>query len=231
MFNIKKYIYINNLLKNKSKNTKIIAISKNQSLDDIKNAISQGVSIFGENRVQEAKFKFQKLLAENNNIELHLTGPLQTNKVKDALKIFDVFHTLDREKLLKEFAKHPDIIKNKSFFIQVNTGKEETKSGVFPENVKNFYKLCEFYKVRNVIGLMCIPPINDSPKKHFKILKEISKEINLDKLSIGMSSDYEKALDFNPTYIRLGTILFGKRNWKNYLFGQVLLMIQLLKIF
>ena len=222
MFNNKKYIYINNLLTKKSKNTKIIAISKNQSLNDIKTAIFHGVSIFGENRVQEAKSKFQEILNENNNIELHLTGPLQTNKVKEALKLFNVFHTLDREKLLKEFSKYPEKIKNKSFYIQVNTGKEKTKSGVFPEDVKSFYNLCDFYKVRNVEGLMCIPPIDESPKKHFNILKEISKEVKIDKLSIGMSSDYEQALEFNPTYIRLGTILFGKRNWKNYLFGQVL---------
>jgi len=212
MFNNKKYLYINNLLKKKSNNTKIIAISKNQSLDDIKTAIFHGVSLFGENRVQEAKLKFQELLKENNKIKLHLTGPLQTNKVKEALKLFNVFHTLDREKLLKEFSKYPEKIINKSFFIQVNTGKEKTKSGVLPENVKSFFNLCKFYKVRNIEGLMCIPPINESPKKHFNILKEISKEVNLDKLSIGMSSDYEQALDFNPTYIRLGTMLFGKRN-------------------
>jgi len=212
MFNNKKYLNISDLLKKKSKNTKIIAISKNQSQNDIKTAIFHGVSIFGENRVQEAKLKFQELLKENNNIELHLTGPLQTNKVKDALKLFNVFHTLDREGLLKEFSKHQEKIKNKSFFIQVNTGKEKTKSGVFPENVRSFYNLCEFYKLRNIEGLMCIPPINESPKKHFNILKEISKDVNLDKLSIGMSSDYEQALDFNPAYIRLGTILFGNRN-------------------
>ena len=136
---------------------------------------------------------------------------MQSNKVKQALSLFDVFHTLDREKLLKEFIKFPEIIKNKFFFIQVNTGKEVTKSGVFPEDTKNFLHLCKAYGLNNIEGLMCIPPINQNPKKHFQTISDLTKECGLGRPSIGMSSDYGQALEFEPKYIRLGTILFGKR--------------------
>ena len=125
--------------------------------------------------------------------------------------MFDVFHTLDREKLLTELSKHPEKIKNKSFFIQVNTGKELSKSGVYPENVKSFLKQCNLCGLNNVLGLMCIPPINESPTKHFQIISDLTKEIGKSEISIGMSSDYVEALSFNPTYIRLGSALFGKR--------------------
>ena len=136
---------------------------------------------------------------------------MQSNKVKQALSLFDVFHTLDREKLLKELIKFPEIIKDKSFFVQVNTGKEITKSGVFPENTKNFLNLCKTQGLENIEGLMCIPPINENPKKHYQIINNLTKELGLGRPSIGMSDDYLHALDFNPKYIRLGTVLFGKR--------------------
>ncbi len=194
-----------------NKKTEIVAISKNHPAEDVEKAISFGVEIFGENRVQEAKLKFEKIKKNNTNIQLHLTGPLQTNKVSNALTLFDVFHTLDREKLLKELSKHPEIIKKKSFFIQINTGKESTKKGIFPEDVKSFLKLCKLYGVNNIIGLMCIPPINENPKKHFQIISDLSSDCGLGRPSIGMSSDYELALEFDPKYIRIGTVLFGKR--------------------
>ena len=211
MFNFKKYLQIKEIINKSGKKTEIIAISKNHPLSEIEEAISSGLEVFGENRVQEAKAKFENILKKQNKIKLHLTGPLQTNKVKYALDLFDVFHTLDREKLLKEFAKFPDKVTKKSFFIQVNTGSEETKSGVKPEETKIFLDLCRLYKIRNISGLMCIPPINENPKKHFQLINNLSKDLGLGAPSIGMSSDYLDALEFEPQYIRLGTILFGKR--------------------
>lgn len=211
MFNFDKYKEIQEIIEKNGRKTEIIAISKNHSLESVRSAILNKVTIFGENRVQEALLKFQNLKKINKDIKLHLTGPLQTNKVKQALGLFDVFHTLDREKLLREFGKHLDKIKNKSFFIQVNTGKELTKSGVFPEDVESFLKLCELYGIKNIVGLMCIPPIKDDPKIHFSLIKNLSKDLGLKGISVGMSSDYIEALEFNPTFIRLGTVLFGRR--------------------
>ncbi len=211
MFNFEKYFEIQEIIKKAGKQTKIIAISKNQTQESVKEALNFGVGIFGENRVQEANLKFNTIIKEHKNIRLHLTGPLQTNKVKQALELFDVFHTLDRENLLKEFVKHRDKTKDKTFFIQVNTGKESTKSGVFPEDAKNFLNLCKSYDLQNIAGLMCIPPINEDPRNHFKLICDLSNDLGVGRPSIGMSSDYLKAIEFNPQYIRLGTILFGKR--------------------
>lgn len=211
MFNFEKYSEIDKIIKKKGIKTQIIAISKNHTLQKVEDAISKNINIFGENRVQEAIQKYENIKKINKSIELHLTGPLQTNKVKHALNIFDVFHTVDREKLLKELSKFPDKIIKKSFFVQVNIGKEETKSGVYPENLEGFLKLCESYGIKNIKGLMCIPPIDESPNKHFKKIDTLRKSFGLSGLSIGMSSDYLEALQFNPTYIRLGTILFGPR--------------------
>ena len=211
MFNFKKYQKIQKDIEFLSKKTEIIAISKNHPFEEVEKAISFGLEVFGENRVQEAKSKFEEIKKTNKKIKLHLTGPLQSNKVKQALSLFDVFHTLDREKLLKELIKFPEIIKNKFFFIQVNTGKELLKSGVFPEDTKNFLNLCKAYGLNNIEGLMCIPPINQNPTKHFQTISDLSKECGLGRPSIGMSSDYGQALEFEPKYIRLGTILFGKR--------------------
>ena len=211
MFDFEEYKKIKKNIDFSGKNTKILAISKNHPLEDVQEAISCGLEIFGENRVQEAKLKFEKIKENNKKIKLHLTGPLQTNKVSNALKLFDVFHTIDREKLLKELSKHPEMVKKKSFFIQLNTGKEVTKSGIFPEDAKGFLELCKLYGLNKVSGFMCIPPINESSKKHFQIINELTNECGLGRPSIGMSSDYEHALEFDPKYIRVGTILFGKR--------------------
>ena len=211
MFNFKKYQKIQKNIELLGKKTQIIAISKNHPFEEVEKAISFGLVSFGENRVQEAKSKFEEIRSINKKITLHLTGPLQSNKVKHALSLFDVFHTLDREKLLKELIKFPEIIKNKSFFIQINTGKEITKSGVYPEDIKTFLKLCNAHGLNNIEGLMCIPPINESPIKHFQMIDDLTKELGLGGPSIGMSNDYVHALDFDPKYIRLGTVLFGKR--------------------
>jgi pyridoxal phosphate enzyme (YggS family) len=211
MFSFEKYKKIKENIDILGKETKIIAISKNHPLKEVKNAISCGLDIFGENRVQEAKLKFEDIKKRNPKIKLHLTGPLQTNKIKQALRLFDVFHTVDREKLLKEFVKFPQSIEEKSFFIQINTGKEISKSGVFPEDTKNFLNLCKTYGL-NIDGLMCIPPITESPAKHYQIINDLTKDFGLGRPSIGMSQDYLQALDFDPKYVRLGTVLFGKRS-------------------
>ena len=211
MFDFEKYQKIRENIGFLGKKTQIIAISKNHNLKEVEKAIFCGLEVFGENRVQEAKSKFEEIKKRNHKIKLHLTGSLQSNKVKQALNLFDVFHTLDRESLLKEFIKYPEIIKEKSFFVQINTGKETTKSGVFPEDAKSFLDLCKKKGLKNIDGLMCIPPINESPSKHFQIIIDLTKNLGLGRPSIGMSADYLEALDFDPQYIRLGTILFGKR--------------------
>ena len=211
MFNIKKYREINNIIKKRSNSTKIIAISKNHPVESVIDAINHGVYIFGENRVQEAQEKFINIKKNNPKIELHLTGPLQSNKVKSAIPLFDVFHTLDREKIAKEFSKNRDLLVNKKIFLQINTGKETTKSGIFPEDTKDFLFFLKNEMQLSISGLMCIPPIDEDPLDHFTKLKLLANENKINELSIGMSDDYELALNFNPTYIRLGTILFGKR--------------------
>jgi len=211
MFNIQKYKEITDFLSKNSRNTEIIAISKNHPKESVIEAIKLGVNLFGENRVMEAKSKFEDLKNTYSQVELHLTGPLQSNKVKDAIDVFDVFHTLDREKIAKEFSKYREKISNKRMFIQVNTGLESSKSGVYPKDLRDFKNFCSDELKLNISGLMCIPPINDNPEIHFQMLRKLSLENNLQNLSIGMSGDYDKAIAFKPRYIRLGTILFGNR--------------------
>ena len=211
MFNIQKYKEISDFLSKNSRNTEIIAISKNHPKESVIEAIKLGVNLFGENRVMEAKSKFADLKKTYSQVELHLTGPLQSNKVKDAIEVFDVFHTLDREKIAKEFSKYREKISNKRMFIQVNTGLETSKSGVHPKDLRDFKNFCSEELKLNISGLMCIPPINDDPETHFQMLRKLSLENNLQNLSIGMSGDYDKAISFKPRYIRLGTILFGNR--------------------
>ena len=214
MFNTKKFKEIKEILEKYNKNGKIIAISKNHPLESVIAAINHGVYIFGENRVQEAKAKFLKIKQDNSKIELHLTGPLQSNKVKDALLLFDVFHTIDREKIAKEFSKYQDFLKNKKFFVQINIGKEKTKSGILPEHTRDFLFFLKNEINLPIQGLMCIPPIEDDPKYHFNQLQILAKDNGISELSIGMSGDYKEAIPFEPAYIRPGTILFGERNWK-----------------
>tara|TARA_B100000963_G_C22549706_1_gene636184 strand:+ start:143 stop:781 length:639 start_codon:yes stop_codon:yes gene_type:complete len=211
MFNINKYNEINDYLQKTNNTAKIVAISKNHPLESILEAINFGVRIFGENRVQEAKDKFQKIKIDKPEIELHLTGPLQSNKVKAAIPLFDVFHTLDREKIAKEFSKYRGSLENKKIFLQINIGKEKTKSGIFPEDTKDFLFFLKNEMKLSIYGLMCIPPVGEDAEYYFSLLKQIANENGISNLSIGMSEDYIKALEFRPTYIRLGTILFGKR--------------------
>ena len=214
-FNLQKYREIKdfiekNTIKNEKKAT-IIAISKSKPLISVREAINSGIRIFGENRVQEATAKFLLLKKEYEDIELHLTGPLQTNKVKSALNIFDFFHTLDREKLAVEFSKYPESTTNKKFFIQINIGSEDQKSGISIKESNEFIKFCINDLKMNVVGLMCIPPINDDPKIYFSNLKEIANKNNLKQLSMGMSADYKIAILAGASHIRVGTSIFGER--------------------
>ena len=214
-FNQPKYSTIEDFIKKNSLNeVKIVAVTKYHPIKSIQEAIISGVRIFGENRVQEAKSKYLILKDTFKDIELHLTGPLQTNKVKDALHIFDVFQNLDREKLANEFYKYKDQLQEKKFFIQVNTGKEDSKSGVYEENVDEFIKYCLYDLKLSVVGLMCIPPSLESPIPHFSLLKKIAEKNNLKKLSMGMSGDYKDAILSGATHIRVGTALFGPRDEK-----------------
>jgi len=214
-FNFQQYnqilSFIDKNCRNSMNKPEIVAISKNHPISSIKKAIDGGVRIFGENRVQEALSKFSVLKKQHSEIKLHLTGPLQTNKVKSALSIFDTFQTLDREKLAIEFNKHLKTNTNKKFFIQVNTGMEKQKTGVSSSSSSEFIDFCRQDLHLSIIGLMCIPPINDDPVRHFTKLKNLAEKKGLQLLSMGMSADYKKALMLGATHVRIGTLLFGNR--------------------
>ena len=189
----------------------VIAVSKVQPIARIKKVLNEGHRLFGENRVQESLEKWPKLIDEYGKIELHLVGSLQTNKVKDAMNLFDVIHSIDREKLIVKIANEaqnlgfcPDL------FIQVNTGNETQKAGVKQEEVTKLLELAKSHSLP-IIGLMCLPPINELPSHHFKILNRIAKEHSLHRVSMGMSNDFEDAIKFGATDIRIGSAIFGPR--------------------
>jgi hypothetical protein len=187
--------------------TTLIAVSKKQPDHKIDEALDAGLRVFGENRVQEAVTRWEARKSNYPDLELHLIGPLQTNKVKEAVQLFDVIHTLDREKLAHAIHKHaPDI----PCFIQVNVGTEAQKSGVSPKDTNDFYHFCTDLGL-HIIGLMCIPPIDEDPAPHFQWMQSKAKELGLKNLSMGMSSDFEKALQYGATHIRVGTDIFGVR--------------------
>ena len=196
----------------KHKTPKLVAVSKKQDNYKIDKALACGQKIFGENRVQEAINRWQKRLDTNLELELRLIGPLQTNKVKQSLNFFDVIETIDREKIAIEIAKNfHDKVKTKSFYIQVNTGNEPQKSGIDPLQADTFINFCIKDLNLPVAGLMCIPPIIEEPSMHFLLLQKIAYRNNLSELSMGMSSDYEDAIKFGATSVRIGSLLFGKR--------------------
>ena len=191
---------------------KLVAVSKKQDNYKIDAALACGQKIFGENRVQEAINRWQKRLDTNIELELRLIGPLQTNKVKQSLKFFDVIETIDREKIAIEIAKNfHDKVKTKSFYIQVNTGNETQKSGIDPLQADTFINYCIKDLNLPIVGLMCIPPIFEEPSMHFLLLQKIAYRNNLSELSMGMSSDYEDAIKFGATSVRIGSLLFGER--------------------
>ena len=197
---------------NKHSLPKIIAVSKTFKLDHIKPLIDFGHKHFGENKVQEAIEKWTNIKKENKNIKLHLIGRLQSNKVKNALRIFDYIHSLDNEKLankISQYQKENNL--NTKLFIQINIGNEEQKSGIDENNINNFYNYCKNLNL-NIIGLMCIPPVNINTETYFKKMQQIKNQIKLDELSMGMSSDYLTAIKFDASYIRLGSSIFGQRN-------------------
>ena len=196
----------------KHKTPKLVAVSKKQDNYKIDKALACGQKIFGENRVQEAINRWQKRLDTNSELELRLIGPLQTNKVKQSLNFFDVIETIDREKIAIEIAKNfHDKVKTKSFYIQVNTGNEPQKSGIDPLQADTFINFCVKDLNLPIVGLMCIPPIIEEPSMHFLLLQKIAYRNNLSELSMGMSSDYEDAIKFGATSVRIGSLLFGKR--------------------
>jgi len=173
--------------------------------------LDQGHRVFGENRVQEAAGKWPDFCKTYDGIELHLLGPLQTNKARQAMELFDVIHSLDRLKLAnrlavlsKELGHCPDL------FIQINTGKEDQKAGIFPENTDAFVAQCRELNLP-IIGLMCIPPVDEEPALHFALLSKLAKRNGLDQLSMGMSSDFETAVAQGATHIRVGSAIFGER--------------------
>jgi pyridoxal phosphate enzyme (YggS family) len=190
----------------------LIAVSKVQPLEKVEKTLIKGHRVFGENRVQEAYQKWPHWKEKFSNISLHLLGPLQTNKVKEALGLFDVIHSLDREKLARVFSEA--IQKTGSspeFFIQVNTGDEEQKSGIHPVLVDEFIESCKKKYDLPVIGLMCIPPIDEEPSLHFALLKKIADRNGLKRLSMGMSSDFKSAIALGATDVRIGSAIFGER--------------------
>ena len=196
----------------KPREISLVAVSKTQPIDKIEKLISLGQKVFGENKVQEAKKKWGPLKSKYNKLELHLIGALQTNKVKDAVSIFDVIETIDRPKLAVAIAK--EMTKQATHlpcYIQVNTGEEKQKAGIYPPETGDFVDYCRNDLALNIVGLMCIPPANDAPALHFSLLATIAERMNLESLSMGMSSDYGTAIKLGATHIRLGTALFGKR--------------------
>ena len=191
---------------------KLIAISKKQEEYKIKLAIQSGQKFFGENRVQEAQQRWQKRIEIFKDIELRLIGPLQTNKVKQALSLFDIIETIDREKLAKEIANYFNKkSKTKNFYIQINTGLENQKSGLIPQEADTFIEYCTKDLKLPIIGLMCIPPQDEEPAMHFALLKKIADRNSLNELSMGMSNDFKEAIKFGATSVRIGSLFFGPR--------------------
>ena len=215
---VKNYKDITNLIKLKIEDKKIInfpkiiAVSKTFSLEKILPLINYGHLDYGENKVQEAIDKWTEIKNKKPQINLHLIGKLQTNKVKLALKIFDYIHSVDNKKLAKKIAEEEAKQEKKiKIFLQVNIGNEHQKSGVDKNELVHLYNYCNELNL-NVLGLMCIPPINEQPNKYFEEMSQLNKKLNLPELSMGMSSDFLKATENHSTYLRIGSSIFGNRD-------------------
>jgi PLP dependent protein len=196
----------------KQYSVKLVAVSKTFDADTIRLAIEAGQRVFGENRVQEAQSKWPELKEETDGIELHLIGPLQSNKAADAVALFDVIETVDREKIARALASEIErqgrVLR---FYVQVNTGLEPQKAGIAPDDAVAFVDFCRNELSLPVEGLMCIPPAGENPGPHFALLQKLAAEAGLSKLSMGMSGDYQTAVEFGATSVRVGSAIFGER--------------------
>ena len=191
----------------------IIAVSKTFNNDHIKPLLDYGHNHFGENKIQEATSKWSAIKYKFPNLNLHMIGKLQSNKAKDAISLFDYIHSLDSVKLANLLAKFEKSLSLKrKYFIQINIGNENQKSGIKIEQVDEFYNYCKKTLQLNIIGLMAIPPVDSNASKYFKLLMELNNSLGLIELSMGMSADFKEALKYNTTFIRIGSAIFGKRN-------------------
>ena len=205
------YKNINQEIKNYSSDVPInlIVVTKGRSLEDIQKIINVGHIHFGENRVQEGISKWSNILKSNINIKLHFIGKLQTNKVADVISNFSFIHSLDNDKLaLKISLEEKKLKKNLSYFIQVNIGEENQKSGIIKKDLPRFVNYCKNDLKLNIIGLMCLPPVNEDSDKYFKELRQLANDNNLNDLSMGMSNDYVSAIKNGSTYVRIGSSIF-----------------------
>ena len=193
--------------------TQLLAVSKVQPNERVLNVLEQGHTIFGENKVQEAHGKWPMFRENFSDIKIHLIGPLQSNKVKQAVELFDAIHTVDRLKLAQKLSNEIQIQgKAPEMFIQINTGEEEQKSGIIPSEADQFIADCLSLDLP-IKGLMVIPPVNEEPSLHFGLLRKIAQRNGLTGLSMGMSSDFESAIAMGATHIRVGSAIFGERNY------------------
>ena len=193
--------------------TQLLAVSKVQPNERVLNVLEQGHTIFGENKVQESHGKWPAFRENFSNVKVHLIGPLQSNKVKQAIELFDAIHTLDRLKLARKLANEIQTQgKAPEMFIQINTGEEEQKSGIPPKDADQFIEDCLSLDLP-IKGLMVIPPVNEEPSLHFGLLRKIAHRNGLTGLSMGMSSDFESAIAMGATHIRVGSAIFGERNY------------------
>ncbi len=205
---------INEIINKKQLKTKpkIIVITKTFSLENILPLIESGHIHYGENKIQEAEYKWDNIKNKFPNLQLHMVGKLQTNKAKKAVKLFDYIHSLDSERLAIKISQYQKELNKKiKLFIQINLGNENQKSGLSLDKLDNFYNYCVNELSLNIIGLMCLPPINSFPEKYFELLKKSSDNLNLNELSMGMSSDFDSAVTNGSTFLRLGTLIMGER--------------------
>ena len=203
------------LIKNNSqhKDLNIIIVCKTFSIDKILPLIETGHIHFGENKVQEAELKWKEVKKKHSNVKLHMVGNLQTNKVKTALTIFDYIHSVDNYKLAKKIVRYEKKLDKKiKTFVQVNIGEESQKNGISPKNINQFVNYCRNSLSLNIIGLMCLPPINKNPEKYFLYLNQLRNQTDLCHLSMGMSNDYQIATKCGSTFLRIGSKILGKRN-------------------
>ena len=197
---------------NNNNSINIVAVSKTFPLSHIMPLINYGHNHYGENKVQEADIKWRDIKKERKNLKLHLIGKLQSNKARKAVEIFDYIHSLDSQKLADILSKNQnEINKSINYFIQVNLGNESQKSGIPYNEVDGFYSYCTKEKKMNVLGLMIIPPNDNNADKYFKSISELNSSLALKELSMGMSSDYMKAVEYKTTYLRIGSLIFGDR--------------------